>query len=288
MEVVATEDREEALSLLEDAEVACVTDLDADMVRAARKLRWVQVASAGVERCLFPELVESPVALTCFKGCFDVPGAEHALASILAFSYRIPDYVRQQAQRTIEWVPPGELTGRTVGIIGLGGIGRALAKKAHGLQMRVTGVTRQPHDLPPCVDALFRPDQLPRVLNDADFVVVAVPNTPQTQSLIGEAELRHMKETAYLVDISGREALYDWDALARALKEHWIAGADLQINSPLSPDSPLWELDNVILSKYSANSDKQYERCIDRFCDNLRRYREGRPLLGLVDKAAGY
>lgn len=288
IEVVATEDREEALRLLEDAEVAFVTDFDLEMLRAAKKLRWVQAASAGAERCLFPEFVESPIPLTCFKGCFDIPGSEHALASILAFSYRIPDYLRQQARRTIEWVPPTELKGRTVGIIGLGSIGRELARKVRCLQMCVIGMTRHPHDVMPDVDELLLPDQLPRLLAASDFVVVAVPNTPETQGLIGEAELRQMNETTYLIDISGRDALFDWEALVRALKERWIAGADLQINRPLPPDSPLWELDNVILSQYSANSHEQYERCMDRFCENLRRYREGRPLLGLVDKAAGY
>ena len=104
--------------------------------------------------------------------------------------------------------------------------------------------------------------------------------------MIGETELRAMKKTAYLVDVSGRSVLYDLDALIRALREGWIAGASLQMEPP--PDSPLWDLDNLLISFHRATSQEQYDRFIELFCENLRRYRQGQPLLGLVDKVAGY
>lgn len=289
IEVFATEDRDEMLRLIVDAEVVLVGTFDSQILAAANRLRWVHALGAGVEGYLFPQFVESPIPLTCGKGGFDISGAEHAIAAMLAFAYRLNHYIGQQARRgSFEWVEPHELKGQTIGIIGLGNIGRELARKARCFQMRVIGMTRQPHDLPSYVDELLLPDQLPRLLSAADFVVVTVPNTPQTHGLIGEPELRQMKPTAYLIDISGREQLYDREALIRALQEGWIAGADLQVNTELEPDSPLWELDNLIISQFSANSKEEYDRCVDRFCENLRRYRQGQPLLGLVDKLAGY
>jgi len=289
IEVFVTEDRAEMLRLIVDTEVAFLGPFDAQMLAKARRLEWVQAAGGGVKGFLFPEFVESPIPLTCCKGCFNTSGAEFAIAAALAFTYRLNHYIRQQVQRGgFQWVEPHELKGRTMGIIGLGNIGREIARKAHCLEMRVIGLSRQPHKLPPYVDELLLPDQLPRLLAAADFVVVAVPDTPQTQGLIGEPELRQMKQTAYLIDISGREQLYDSEALVRALEEGWIAGANLQVNEELKPNSPLWELDNLIMSQFSANSKEQLDRCVDMFCENLRRYRQREPLLGLADKMAGY
>ncbi len=291
IEVFATEDRDEMLTHIVDAEVAYVGYFDAEMLANANKLQWVHSDSAGAEGRLFPEFVESGIPLTCTKGCFDNPGAEHAMASILMFNYRMDSRVRQQAQhRCPEWVLPTELKSKTIGIIGLGGIGRAVARKARCFEMRVIGMTRQAHDPPHYVDELLLPDQLPQLLSESDFVVVCVPITPETEGLIGEAELRQMKKTAYLIDISGRDRLYDYPAVVRALRECWIAGADLdlQANPELAPDSLLWDLDNLIMSRSSANSAENYVLCTDRFIENLRRYRQGEPLLGLVDKSAGY
>jgi len=288
IEVFATEDRDEMLTHIVDAEVAFVGYFDAEMLAKANKLQWIHSDSAGVEGKLFPDFVESNIPLTCTKGCFDNPGAEHAMACILIFNYRMDLCVRQQSQRRYpEWVLPTELRGKTIGIIGLGGIGRELARKARCLEMRVIGMTRQAYDLSDYVDELLLPDQLPQLLSESDFVVVCVPITPETEGLIGETELRQMKETAYLIDISGRDRLYDYQALVRALREDWIAGADLQ-SPELAPDSPLWDLDNLIISRFSANSVENHILCMDRFIENLRRYRQGEPLLGLVDKSAGY
>jgi len=290
IEIFATEDRDEMLRHIVDAEVAYVGAFDAEMLAKANKLQWVHSASAGVEGRMFPEFVESGIPLTCAKGCFANPGAEHAMASILIFNYRIDSRIRQQSQRRRpEWFLPTELKGKTIGIIGLGGIGRALAQKARCFEMQVIGMTRQAHDLSHYVDELLLPDQLPKLLSESDFVVVCVPITPETEGLIGETELRQMKETAYLIDISGRDRLYDYQAVARALREGWIAGADLDLQgTELAPDSPLWDLDNVIISRSVANSVENYALCTERFIENLRRYQDGRPLLGLVDKSAGY
>jgi phosphoglycerate dehydrogenase-like enzyme len=152
--------------------------------------------------------------------------------------------------------------------------------------MRVIGLARRSRPCPDYLDEVLMPGQLSRLLRGSDFVIVAVPNTPQTRGLIGENELRCMKETAYLIDVSGRPVLYDLDALMRALEEDWIAGASLQIQPP--SDSPLWDLDNLLISFHRATSREQYDRFVEIFCENVRRYRLGQPLLGLVDKTAGY
>jgi phosphoglycerate dehydrogenase-like enzyme len=286
VQVSVAEDRETVLARVADAEVIFATYFDAEMLRAAKRLRWVHAASGGVESMLFPELVTSPVQLTCGKASFDIPCAEYTMAVMLAFARRIDYDIRQRAYRTFEWREPFELKDKTVGIIGLGHIGREIARKARCFDMQAIGLARRPRTCPPYLDEVLLPDQLPYLLTASDFVVVAVPNTPETQGLIGETELRAMKQTAYLIDVSGRPVLYDLDALARALQEKWIAGASLQVQPP--PDSPLWDVDNLLISFHRATSYEQYDRFIDLFCENVNRYRQGQPLLGLVDKVAGY
>lgn len=286
VEVRATEDRAEMRTLLAEAEVACVGDLDAELLAGAKRLRWVQALMGGVDGLLFPELVSSSLPLTCCKECFAIPGAEHALAAMLAFSRRLEYDIRQRPRRAFEYVDPEELAGKTVGILGMGNIGQEIARRCRCFGMRVLGLARRPRACPPDVDALFLPEQLPQLLAAADFVVVTVPLTPATTGMIGAAELGQMKTTAYLIDVSGRPALYDLNALENALQQRQIAGANLQIVPP--DDSPLWNLDSLLLSFHRATSRQEVDRCFGLFCENLRRYRADEPLLGLVDKAAGY
>jgi phosphoglycerate dehydrogenase-like enzyme len=286
VEISMATDRDTLLERLVDAEVVFATHFDAEMLEVAQRLQWIHAASGGVASILFPELVASPVQLTCAKTTFDVPGAEYALSVMLAFARRLDYDMRQRPEQTFEWREPFELKGKTVGVIGLGNIGQEIARKARCFDMQVVGLARRPRPCPPYLDRVLAADRLPELLAVADFVVVAVPNTPETRGVIGEAELRTMKETAYLIDVSGRPALYDLEALSRALREGWIAGASLQINP--APDSPLWELDRLLISFHRATSREQYDRFIELFCENLRRYQQGQPLLGIVNKEAGY
>jgi len=283
MELRATADREQMLRLIGDAEVLNVGVWDRELCRAAKKLRWVHAFSGGVNGLLFPELVASPIPMTCLKGCFDTAGAEHALAAMLAYARRLEYDIRVRPQRQFVWEEPTELKGQTVGIIGLGNMGREIARKCHCFQMRVLATARRPSSVPA---ELAEAVALDRLLAESDFVIVAVPLTPETTGLIGEPQLRAMKPTAYLIDISGRPALYDLPALEHALREHWIAGANLQLVP--EPDSSLWDLDNLLVSFHRVTSREQYDRCVVMFGDNLRRFQAGEPLLGLVDKAAGY
>ena len=283
-----TEDRAEIRPHLATARVLIARRLDADLLRDARRLELIHAVTGGVEDVLIPELAASPIPVACVKGIFDVTGAEHAMASMLAFTYRLPAYLRQQRERRHDWVPPHELRGKTVGIVGLGGIGTELARLASCFGARAIGCSRS-DKASPHLAAWLAPDRLEDLLAEADFVVVCVPRTPLTEGLFGARQFQAMKRTAYLIDITGRSVLFDLDALVRALREGWIAGADLQIQHGLPPaDSPLWELDNLILSNHAANSVQTQRRFADHLVENLCRFREGRPLLGLVDKAAGY
>ena len=283
--IMATLDRDEMLRLLPDADVLCVGEFDAEMLAGAGRLRWVQALMGGVESVLFPEFRESPIPLACCKECFAVPAAEHALALILAFSRRVEYDVRRRPHRTFEYRDPEELQGKTAGIIGTGNMGREIARRCRCFGMQVLGLARNPIPGDEFDEVLGR-ERLPDLLERSDFVIVAVPLTSETEGMIGSAELLLLKRSAYLIDISGRPALYDLSALESVLLERRISGAALQIVPPES--SKLWELDNLLISFHRTTSTQEVDRCFDLFADNLNRFRRGEPLRGLVDKRAGY
>lgn len=279
-------DREEMIDALCDAEIACVDAFDASMLASAGRLRWIHAMLGGVDALLFPELRASPIPLTCCKECFAIPAAEHALAVMLAFSRRLEYDIRQRPNRTFVYTEPEELRGKTVGIVGLGNLGSTVAGLCRCLGMRVLGTARRPRaDLAGC-DAVYTRDGLPAMLAESDFVVVAVPLTGETIGMIGLAEMRAMKRTSYLIDVSGRPAIYDLDSLETALRAGIIAGANVQMVPP--PQSPLWDLDNLLISFHRTTSRQEVDRCYELFADNIRRFHAGMPLRGLVDKAAGY
>jgi phosphoglycerate dehydrogenase-like enzyme len=285
---VAT-DRDRIVTEIRDAEVVCAAQFDRELLSQATQLRWIQAFMAGVEKILFPELIASPVPLTCVKECFAIPGAEHAMAAILAVTYRFDYYIRQQTRRQpFEWQVPSELHGKTIGIIGFGNIGRTLAHRVKAFGARVLAVARRAHPDPAPADHVWPIERLHDLFRESDFVVLAIPLTPESRGLIGAREIAQMKPTGWLIDISGRAALLDLPAIIDALKEKKIGGADLQFPQPPPSDSPMWDLPNLIMSQWSANSQEESQRSMNLFKQNLIRYRDGQPLLDLVDKHAGY
>ena len=285
--LAAVGDAEDVAPHLPTADVLLVGDFDASMLARAERLRWVHAASGGVEKFLFPAFLASPIPFSCSKGVFDTPGAEHALASMLGFARNLIYDVQHRATRDYVYGSPTELRGKTLGIAGIGRIGRELARLAQAFGMRVIALRRSDAGDHPHVDEMLTPDSLPRLLRESDYVAVAVPNTPETRGLIGAAELALMKPSAYLIDVSGRDVIYDLDALAVALREGRLAGASLQI-APPPDDSPLWDIDTFHLSFHRATSSEEERRWLDLFAENLRRFQAGEPLLSLVDKHAGY
>ena len=282
------DDQREMEAGIEAAEVVAGRISPEALARAPR-LKWLQSWAAGPNEALYPEMIESPVVLTCCKGNGAVPLAEHAILLMLMLNRGAVRWIRAQDERRWDHFVHGELNGLTCGIIGLGHSGQDLAFKAHAFHMRVIGVRRA--DRPaPYVDELYPREDLHTFLGRADFVVVTAPRTPETIGMLGEAEFRAMKPAAYYICFS-RGGIADDSALLRALQEGWIAGAGLDAHGqePLPVDSPFWTAPNTIVTPHDgASTPCTRQRGVDIFVDNLRRYAAGRPLVNVVDKQAGY
>lgn len=272
---------------LADADAAYVTRLDADLLEAAPRLRWIQAATGGVERFLIPELVESPVTLTSLKECFDVAGAEHALAVIMMWNRRLHTDVRTGPTDPWSFELPRESSGQRLGIVGFGTIGRALAARASALGMVVAATARTPRPTPPHVDRWYDSHQMGELLATSDFIVVTTPLTSATTGLVDRAFLAAMQPHAVLVDVSGRPAVYDVDAVVAALRSGSIGGAALQLPRP-EPDSALWQVPHLVICLHRIVTREEQRRTTEFFIDNVRRFAAGRPLRGVVDKIAGY
>jgi len=283
--------------VLPDTEVLFAWGLARRHVEKAERLRWLHTPLAGVDRVLNPELVKSAVRVSSSRGVNSVAVAEHALALLLALTRGVADSVRAQAagrweqEALYERKPPlEELGGKLLGILGLGDIGRELAKRGAALGMRVWGLTRTARPRPAHVEKLFTAGKEDMLLRNADVLVLALPLTRATHGLIGERRLRRMKPTAVLVNI-GRGELVQESALLRALREGWIAGAGLDVfaTEPLPAASPLWTAPRLVMTPHVAGTHPNYmAKSADLFLQNLRRYAAGEPLLNEVDKAAGY
>ncbi len=281
-----------------DAEIAMTVMLRPEQFRAAKKLRWVHSSAAAIHQLLFPELVNSDVLLTNGRDVHGPAVAEQAMGMIFALAKRIPQDVRFQQQRvwgqmTIwrEYSGPQELAGLTLGIVGLGAIGRNLARHAACFGMKVVA-TREHTELPKpeFVEQVFSTSQLNKMLAISDYVVIAAPVTPSTEAMIGREQIAAMRASAFLLNVS-RGALVDESALIQALRENKIAGAGLDVfqKEPLPADSPLWDMENVLITPHTAGMNaKMWEQQYDLFSQNIRRYLAGQPLLALVDKKAGY
>ena len=263
-----------------------------DMLAEARNLQWIQSEGAGVDRLLTPAIVAADVVVTNAQSLHAVQISEHVLAMMLAFARDFKQVFL--AQREHVWRAPVFhpfcLDGQTLGVVGMGGIGAALARKAHHLGMRVIGLRRNPQQPPPYVDALVGSDGLHDLLRQSDHVAVCCPLTPATVGLIGEEELRLMKPTAYIYNI-GRGRIIQAAPLLQALKEGWIGGAGLDVTDPepLPPDAELWDLPNVIITGHtSGTAPHNADNFFDLLVQNFRRFLDGEPLLNIVDKEAGY
>jgi phosphoglycerate dehydrogenase-like enzyme len=242
--------------------------------------------------------------ITNARGVFSRPIAEYVLMMILSVSRRLPGLLELQRERTWQPLEGVELRDVTVGIVGLGSIGRAVGALATAFGCRVVAVRRrsEPSDrvITPddetrsfgavMLDRVGGPESLPELLGESDFVVLAAPLTPETEGMIDEAALAAMKPGAWLINIA-RGRLIDERALLNALRDGTIGGAILDTfrEEPLPPTSPFYDLPNVILTPHTSwSSGRVLDRSVELFCDNLRRYASGEPLLNVVDPTAGY
>jgi len=270
------------------------TSVTAEVLAHAPRLRWIQATSAGVEDFLIPELRKRDISLTNFSGVAAPNIAEHVLALMLAFARGLKPLLERQASRS--WpeqdrgVPTFELSGQTLGVIGMGDIGDEVARRAHALGMRVVATQRHHAEPPPYVERLLTSEGVDELLDIADHVVLCLPLTTQTRHTMGAAELERMQPSAYLYNI-GRGDLIDQDALVEALSAGRIAGAglDVAIPDPLPPEPPVWGQANVLITDHTAGETPRYwDRGIELVVDNVRRFLAGEPLLNVVDTRAGY
>jgi phosphoglycerate dehydrogenase-like enzyme len=261
-----------------------------DVIPEATALRWVHQPHAGVEGFMYPAFKASDVILTNCRGLYGTQIAEHAFALLLSITRRIPDQLEFMKTKHWERVPCVELAGMTMGILGLGGIGRAIATRAQTFEFNVIGIDTEPIDKPDTVSELYRLDGLMAFLAKSNVLIVCCPSTPETHKLLSDAQFNEMPDASYLVNVS-RGKIIDETALVTALQSGKLAGAGLDVTytEPCPPENPLWEQQNVILTSHSAGSSQHVRRrAMQLFIDNLHRYVKGDPLVNVVDKQKGY
>ncbi len=296
VELIIARTREEFRQRLPEAEVVYGSLSGADLDYAPR-LKWLQAGAAGVE-WMDAKLRASPVVVTNCARIFAPGISETAMGMLLCLTRGITKYYFPQFLRR-EWKPVGspksddhiELAGRTMGIVGMGGIGMAVARRAYyGFDMRIVGTDAKPIPKPEYVAELHDPGWFDEMVPQVDVLVAAAPHTPQTERMFNERVFRRMRPTAYFLALS-RGQLFDDMALVRALKEGWIAGAGLDVfpKEPPPPDHPIFDCPNVVMTMHTSGwSRDRQRRLIEFFAENVRRYVHGLPLLNVVDKQRGY
>ena len=285
-------DRDKLDTLLAEAEVLYGLFLPKDLLSRTPRLKWVQTMSAGVDRFATTDIWNSSIILTGVSGIHVTPIGESVLEFMLMFAKQAPLCFRNQQKHEWGRFMPVVLKDKTVGIVGLGSIGREIARLCKAFGMKVIATRRsvkKPADARN-VDLLLPAKQLKQLLTESDYVVIATPLTKETTGLIGTEELKEMKSTAYIINI-GRGGIIDEEALIQALDEKQIAGAGLDVTAtePLPSNSRLWDFENVIITPHVSGAMEDYiERATDVFCKNLERYLNGKRLLNVIDKTRGY
>lgn len=279
------------------AEIAWCGNLSPAMIERAEKLRWISFWSAGVDGKITPQLLERKFQITTASGVHGANIGEHIMAWMLMFARDMHLHVRSQAagewRRSSTMSSVSELTGKTLGIVGYGRIGEGLAVRAKAFGMRVVALKRNPeaqYDKSVSVDHIYAPSELRQLLGESDHVCISLPLTPDTYRLFDAETLACMKPSAYLYNVA-RGKVVDEKALIAALQEGRIAGAGLDVfeEEPLPADSPLWKMENVIITPHTAGQTPYYfVRAADLFAENLHRYINGEALNNLYRHERGY
>ncbi len=290
---VVVADPQRAIDEVHDAEIV-LGFVTQRMFTMAESLKWVQSISSGVDMFLYDEFVESDVVLTSEKGLVGEHLADHGFGLLLMLTRQLrtalllgadswnhrPEMRRQEI----------ELTGRTMGVFGFGSTGRAMARRAVGFGMKVLALDRDPVPTSAEVSEVWRSDRFTDLLSSSDVLAICCPLTNETQGVLNRDAFKDMKDTAYLVNVTRGEVMVE-DDLVEALKNGEIRGAALDVTprEPLPADSPLWDLENVVMSPHTAGASQfRAQRNLDRFLSNLQRYLSKEPLEGLIDKQLGY
>jgi D-2-hydroxyacid dehydrogenase (NADP+) len=280
---------------LPDTDIFIGASLRPEQFSHARKLKWIHSTAVGVSQLMYPELRNSGIILTNPSGIFSAPMAEHTMGLMISLARNFPDSVRYQdrgqwGQQPISEQPLTELNGQLLLIVGYGSIGRELARRARAFDMRVWGVTRSGEGDTTLVEKILPVAKLEDALTHADYIVLAAPETHETQQLIGAAQIAKIKRGARLVNV-GRGSLLDETALMRALEASALSGAALDVAStePLPVDSPLWKTRNLFITPHTSGvSDRLWQKETRLLMDLLERWFDGRELFNVVDFGRGY
>lgn len=292
MPVVAPGDEAAACAAAPDAE-GWIGRLTPELLEHAPRLRWQQSPSISLESVVFPDLAASDVILTNMRDIYNDHIATHVLALLLAHCRDLPRLLRHQLAH--DWVSADQVAvldpaDLTIVVLGLGGIGAEVTRRLAPFGPTIIGVDPKVTTAPPDVADLFTPDRLPGLLPRADVVIICAPQTPETTGLFDEAMFRRMQPTAFFINI-GRGKIVELAALERALAEGWIAGAALDVfeTEPLPPASPLWDMEQVIITPHSAGYGPHTdERRLRVVLENVRRFVAGQPLVNVTDKTRWY
>jgi phosphoglycerate dehydrogenase-like enzyme len=291
--VTVATNRDQAMAAAPEAEVI-LGSIDEELFTAASQLKWVQATSSGVDHILYPALRDGDVILTCEKGLVGSHLADHAMGLLLALTRQLAEAIRHGHgawDKRLEYrVRATELEGRVMGIVGYGGTGRAIARRAAGFGMIIRAVDRDPVEGDDLVSVVETLDHLDAMLAGSDVVAVCAPFTAESKAMIDAGRFAAMRPGALLLNVT-RGELVDHPAMVAALESGHLGGAGLDVHhiEPLPADDPLWRFPNVVMSPHTAGASQlRAGRNLDRFMENLGRYRRGEPLLGLVDKQLGY
>lgn len=292
-DVVINAGQERVAECLPDADIFCghaKVPVPWDDVVASGKLQWIQSSAAGLDHCLVPSVIASPIPVTSASGLFAPQVAEQTAAILFGLIRSMPRFFRaQQAQQFVRR-PTCDLLGKTVGIVGFGGNGRQIAKTLAPFGVRLIATDTFPHAKPDYVDALWRADQLDRLLQTSDVVIMCVPLNHQTRGMMGAGEFGQMKSDAFFINVARGQVVVEKDLVQTLQNGHLTAaGLDVTEIEPLPETSPLWDMDNVLITPHvGAQSAKRVDVTVDFFCENLKRFRSGRRMNNIVDKQLGF
>jgi phosphoglycerate dehydrogenase-like enzyme len=297
MRVVHLPHHDQLAPELPDTDIFVGYLLRPEQLRLALRLKWLHTVSAGVAQLMYPELRDSGIVVTNASGVHAIPMAEHVIGMVLALLRDFPGSMRYQLQH--RWAQqeiwdgsarPRELHGQTAVLVGFGAVGRAVAERLRAMGVHVWAVTRSGQADPALAERAFPATELDAALAQADIVVFAAPETLQTRRMIGAQQLALMKPSTILINVA-RGSLIDEPALVAALQSRAIAAAGLDVASqePLPPESPLWSLENVLITPHTSGvTERLWEREAELLIDNLERWFSGKPLRNLVDLSRGY
>ena len=297
IEVKKSEDMDILTKEIKDADVLVamlMRKFDTDLIKMGNNLKWIQSWSAGVDKFLednsFKYLKENEIALTSVRGIHKDSMSEQVMGYLISFSRRLPELMELKKKKEWDRLKVDYLKDKTLSIFGLGAVGKEVAKKAQAFKMNVIGVKRNTDVEIPGVQEIYSPDQAEKVLNKSDYVVVTMPLTEETRGYFGYDKFKAMQETAYFINVARGEIVKEKEMI-KALNKDLIAGAALDVfaEEPLPEESPLYEMDNVILTPHTSGLFPDYNKeAVEIFKNNLRRFLEGKELKNVIDPNRQY